>query len=350
MNHEANVPAVIEELGPAPGPALGLAPASAPGLASAPAPASAPGLAPALGPAQGNDVPWTHEHEMILVDWGDKALCYKWLHETSHHSYARKNTWFTIPVIIMSTLTGTANFAQDKIPAAYISVATMAIGAVNLIAGILTTIQQFLKISELNEAHRVSSIAWGKFYRNIKVELAKSPKERTPVTQLLKYAKEEFDRLIETSPTLSDKVTAQFKTTFSGGAIAYDSRGKPKHLNDKQIAFAELKKPEICDSLESTAVSLYKAKDAPPVDDFAAQNKLLSQAAAKELARRRTNASVTAFIRQFEHDKCRPPTLNELLNNIDNAIPVEVLQDILKTCKTADDTETDTDMEGEEEV
>jgi hypothetical protein len=225
----------------------------------------------------------------------------------------------------------------------------MAIGAVNLIAGILTTIQQFLKISELNEAHRVSSIAWGKFYRNIKVELAKSPKERTPVTQLLKYAKEEFDRLIETSPTLSDKVTAQFKTTFSGGAIAYDSRGKPKHLNDKQIAFAELKKPEICDSLESTAVSLYKAKDAP-VDDFAAQNKLLSQAAAKELARRRTNASVTAFIRQFEHDKCRPPTLNELLNNIDNAIPVEVLQDILKTCKTADDTETDTDLEGEEEV
>jgi hypothetical protein len=29
---------------------------------------------------------------------------------------------------------------------------------------------------------------------------------------------------------------------------------------------------------------------------------------------------------------------------------VEVLQDILKTCKTADDTETDTDLEGEEEV
>ena len=29
------------------------------------------------------------------------------------------NTWFTIPVIIMSTLTGTANFAQDKFPDNY---------------------------------------------------------------------------------------------------------------------------------------------------------------------------------------------------------------------------------------
>ena len=66
----------------------------------------------------------------------------------------------------------------------------MIIGAINLIAGILTTIQQFLKITELNESHRVSSIAWGKFYRNTKVEISKSPNERTPVTTLLKYSKE----------------------------------------------------------------------------------------------------------------------------------------------------------------
>ena len=54
----------------------------------------------------------------------------------------------------------------------------MAIGAVNIFAGILTTIAQFLKIGELNEAHRVASIAWDKFYRNTKVELAKSPAEK----------------------------------------------------------------------------------------------------------------------------------------------------------------------------
>ena len=291
-------------------------------------------------------VDWTHEHELILVDWGDKALCYKWLHETSHHRFARKNTWFTIPVIIMSTLTGTANFAQDKIPAAYISYATMAIGTVNLVAGILTTIQQFLKISELNEAHRVSSIAWGKFYRNIKVELAKSPKERTPVVQLLKYAKEEFDRLIETSPTLSDSVTAQFKSTFSGGEVSYDSRGKPKQMNDKQLAFAELKKPEICDSLESTSISLYKPKDAP-VDSFETQNKLLTLAAAQELKRRRTNASITAFIRQFEHDKCRAPTLSEIMTNIENDIPLDVIQSILNESRAGN---YESDFEEEEEV
>ena len=49
------------------------------------------------------DVMWTPDHENILVEWADKALCYKWLHAKSHANYSRSNAWFTIPVIIMST-------------------------------------------------------------------------------------------------------------------------------------------------------------------------------------------------------------------------------------------------------
>ena len=62
------------------------------------------------------DIVWTEDHENILVDWADKAMCYRWLHSKSNQHFSTMNTWFTIPVIIMSTLTGTANFAQDKFP------------------------------------------------------------------------------------------------------------------------------------------------------------------------------------------------------------------------------------------
>ena len=87
-------------------------------------------------------IPWTEAHENILVEWADKGLCYRWLHSKAHAQYSRANAMFTIPVIIMSTVTGTANFAQDKFPAATKDYATMAIGTVNICAGILTTIQQ----------------------------------------------------------------------------------------------------------------------------------------------------------------------------------------------------------------
>ena len=155
-------------------------------------------------------IDWNPEHEKILIEWADKAMCYRWLHSKSNAMFSSLNAWYTIPVIIISTLTGTANFAQERVPIEYQSFFVMIVGAFNITAGIITTIQQFLKITQLNEAHRVSSIAWDKFYRNIKIELAKHPIERIDVKQMIKMSKEEFDRLMETSPNIPEKILQQF--------------------------------------------------------------------------------------------------------------------------------------------
>ena len=93
------------------------------------------------------------------------------------------------------------------------------VGSINILAGIITTIQQFLKISELNEAYRVSSISWDKFYRNIKLELSKSREERMPAYQMIKISKEEFDRLMETSPNIDQKIINKFSSTFNNKKI-----------------------------------------------------------------------------------------------------------------------------------
>ena len=262
-------------------------------------------------------IDWTCDHENILIDWADKALCYKWLHHKSHIKYSSKNTWFTIPVIIMSTVTGTANFAQDKIPPEYLSLVTMIIGSVNLIAGILTTIQQFLKITELNESHRVSSIAWGKFYRNVKIEIAKSPAERTPVVQLLKHAKEEFDRLIETSPSLSNEVVKAFIDTFSGGEININSNGEENQLTSKQLNFKELKKPDICGAIEPTALSLYKRKEKV----FQPPTGLSSLAIETNINKNK----IETFIETFNKEKKRYPTKDEVVDNLDHFIPLDLI-------------------------
>jgi len=273
-------------------------------------------------------IEWTSDHEAILVDWADKALCYRWLHSKSHNNYSRLNTWFTIPVIIMSTLTGTANFAQNRIPTEYVDIFTAVVGTINLLAGILTTIQQFLKISELNESHRVSSISWGKFSRNIKVELAKSPKERMTVMQMLKHSKEEFDRLIETSPTLSDKVIKLFLVTFSGGTIKTNELGEPIDLTHKQITFMKLNKPEICDSIETTMNTVYKPKldDNNSTRDFANLTRLMNEKKKKK--------QIEDFINNFELEKKREPTTEEIVNNLESIIPVHIIHNVISNIKS----------------
>ena len=160
------------------------------------------------------NVEWKEYHENILVDWADKALCYRWLHSKSSSKYIRLRNLYTIPVIILSTLTGTANFALERVPEEYQGYCQIGIGSLNILAGIITTVSQFLKINELSEAHRVSSISWDKFYRNIRVELVKCPEDRINVGYLIKSCKDEYDRLMETSPTIDTNIINEFNKTF----------------------------------------------------------------------------------------------------------------------------------------
>lgn len=262
---------------------------------------------------------WTPEHETTLAEWGDKAMCYKWLHAKSNAKYRKLNTWYTIPVIIMSTLTGTANFAQDKIPISFRSYATMLIGGVNILAGIITTIQQFLKINELNEAHRVSAIVWDKFYRKLKVELSKHPEERQPVTEFFKSATEEYDRLMETSPVIDKSIVELFNTTF-------------RNSSNKKIKdfFEELTKPEICDSLISIKASIYKQIEIevkPKTIKSILDDIRVSQG-------ENQNIIIKEFWETFNLELKRVPTKDELIDNLvkDNLCTVEMIELFLEKC------------------
>tara|TARA_B110000967_G_scaffold6733_1_gene6744 strand:+ start:3688 stop:4614 length:927 start_codon:yes stop_codon:yes gene_type:complete len=264
---------------------------------------------------------WKSEHEKILVEWADKSMCYRWLHGRSHQQYSSLNAWYTIPVIIMSTLTGTANFAQDRFPDNIKELAQMLIGTVNIFAGILTTIQQFLKIGELNEAHRVSSISWDKFYRNIKVELAKSRDERMDVTHMLKMCKEEYDRLMETSPSINDTVIKDFQITF------------PSNNNDTDCiiggnAKIDIKKPEICDELISTSEILYQ--EDKNYEQIKLNEARLQSTKRKQRLIERQETEINNFIDRFHHMHNRKPLTGEIIDNLQDKISISILNVLIK--------------------
>jgi hypothetical protein len=180
-------------------------------------------------------IEWSKENEEIIVEWSDIAQCYKWMHTRSHNVYSTMHAGFTIPAIIFSTITGTASFAQASLPANLQLYAPMVIGTINILIGILTTIQQYLKVSEYNEAHRVSALSWDKFSRNIRIELAKPPHERMDAGHFLKLNRQEYDRLMETSPSIMRSIVRDFSTKFMG-----------KENSIERKRFEELKKPDIC--------------------------------------------------------------------------------------------------------
>jgi hypothetical protein len=179
---------------------------------------------------------WTAEQEALMAKWADIAGCYRWLHDRAEKKFSRLNMGITIPVIILSTLTGTANFAigsfiaeDDQTSKRY---AQAGIGAVSIFAGILTTLGNFLRYAQGSEAFRVSAIGWGKFQRQIAVEIAIHPNERMDCMEFLNICRQSLDRLIEQSPQIPDDIIRAFETEFKD--------------------MPELTKPDICHGLEHT--------------------------------------------------------------------------------------------------
>jgi hypothetical protein len=158
---------------------------------------------------------WTKEQEELLAGWSERASGYRWLHSRSEKLYRCRNYTYTIPVIILSTLTGTANFAMDSfVPEENKQLAMACVGGVNIFAGILSTLQNFLRYAELMESHRVSEVSWSKLSRDIAVELTLEPKMRKPALDFLNVCRAEYDRLIEQSPTIDDNIIRRYKSEF----------------------------------------------------------------------------------------------------------------------------------------
>ena len=89
---------------------------------------------------------WSDEIEELLSEWGEIGLCYSWLHDYSERKYKRKYHNISIPIIVISTLTGTANFGMDSyVPQESKSTATAIVGGFNIACGILGTLLSFLK-------------------------------------------------------------------------------------------------------------------------------------------------------------------------------------------------------------
>jgi hypothetical protein len=189
------------------------------GAGPAPSPSKREGTgAPAAPPTKKKFLNgWTREIEVLMAEWADKAICYRWMHERTERIFASKDMAYMFPVIILSTVTGAANFALDSVIQDQESkkYAQLGLGGLSILTGIISTIANRLGYGPKSEAHKGAAVLWGKFQRLIAIELSLHPNERSDCMYFLKSCRSELDRLIEQSPTIPDSVIAECRKEFA---------------------------------------------------------------------------------------------------------------------------------------
>lgn len=159
---------------------------------------------------QSRNMDWDTSMENILSEVGDEAQINAYLHKKAHEYYTRENIKYQLPIIILSAISGTGNFISSNFED-YAKIIILIVGGISIFTSILSSIAQFLKVSQLSESNRISYLSWEKFHSNIKFQLKKKREMRENLKDFISIVVPEYQRLKEISPNIPNKISDQLK-------------------------------------------------------------------------------------------------------------------------------------------
>lgn len=174
------------------------------------------------------DIRWSNQLEDIIAGEGEKCRGLAWIHQRAEVETSTKNTRIMLPVIVLSTLSGTVSVGSSSLFAPeYSNTVNIIVGLVSISVGVLNTINSFFAYSKRAEAHRIAHLNYSKLFTWVSVELSLPRAERLEPENMLKQLREQMERLAETTPSAPPHILADFRKEFDD----YKDVTKPPETN-----------------------------------------------------------------------------------------------------------------------
>jgi len=202
-------------------------------------------------------VTWNSRLESYFASTGEKAHCLSILHKQAEALFDSRKHFVDIPVIVGSGVIAFLNAGSSAMFENEARISSIALGIGSLFVGVLNTIGSYFQWSKRAEGHRIAAIQYSKMFRFLNVEMSLPRQERMSPKDLLKWTKDQYDRLQEISPIIPRDLIEKFKREF----------GKPE--------YADVSKPEETNGLEHIVV--YGNEHHPQSPVFTMKNPMLNE-------------------------------------------------------------------------
>lgn len=160
------------------------------------------------------EIEWEDNLEKYFKQLGEKCYAYSLLHKKAETHFSYYRTFIDIPVIVFSTALGALSIGGQSLFGEKEDVASKIIGSGSILVGIMNTINTYFNFAKRAEGHRISSIQYGKLYRFLSIELGLKRENRMKPRDLLKFSKDNYERLAEMSPLLPTGILNEFKNQY----------------------------------------------------------------------------------------------------------------------------------------
>jgi hypothetical protein len=187
--------------------------------------------------------------ESYLKECGEKAYGLSWCHRKSERIFNGKRVWLELPTAIIALFNGFISASSNSIFNDS-TLSSLVVGGIAILCGIFNTLGSYFAYGKRAENHRISALSYARLYRNISIQLKMHRSKRMECHSLVKYVRDEYDHLDETSAPIGEDVINEFKQKFN----------KPQ--------FDKISKPEITNTLENISVVKEVIKESVSSPDF----------------------------------------------------------------------------------
>ena len=143
----------------------------------------------------------------LLGRWFEICNNYSHLHHLSFDYYRKVNYLMMLPIMIITTVTGSFNLVLSFYPTSiYVQIS---LGVLGLFAGMISSMYNFLEIPQLQEQHNMFSARFEKYGRTIEMELVlykNKSKTYASLAEFIKIIKSEIDHLVDNGPFIPSHI------------------------------------------------------------------------------------------------------------------------------------------------
>ena len=219
------------------------------------------------------NIEWSSQLEDILAKEGERCSGLSWLHTRAETLTSKYNAFVQVPVIILSTLAGTASVGSSTLFDGDTKTSSIAIGLVSIGVGILNTLGGFFAFAKRSEAHRIAHLSYAKLAAKISIELSLPRDERMSAETLLTHVRETMERLAETTPNCPQSIVDQFNSKYKDEKVI----ALPTEVNgihpikiyrvEHHVMTPQLRSSESAMSLDETSKTAHTLKTATKKSD-----------------------------------------------------------------------------------
>ena len=160
------------------------------------------------------DIHWSAPLEELVASEGEKCRGLAWINQRAEVYYAHRANAIAIPVIVLSTLAGTASVGSSSLFQGDTQISSVVIGLVSIMVGILNTISSYFSWSRKSESHKIAYLQYSKLFSIIRVEMSLPRAERQEADRLLQQIRDSMERLAETTPSPPPSILDEFNKHF----------------------------------------------------------------------------------------------------------------------------------------